>query len=152
MSVNHCSTVPVLHAWTCLRSCECEVWAAAGLVHDTKIRLTPLVDMYFMSLAGTVCVWVCVCMPACVYAWWQHPLDTAPAMEICMESLLKCHPRAGAGGVMGNTLKQYRYLCYQTNRLFCSVPWLRGILTHLHKMSGHRLYHEKNEVISINVC
>lgn len=151
MSVNHYSTVPVLHAWTCLRSCECEVWAAAGLVHDTKIRLTLLVDMYCMSLAGTVCECACVCPPVCMRGD-NIPLDTAPAMEICMESLLKCHPRAGAGGVTGNTLKQCRYLCYQTNRLFCSVPWLRGILTHLHKMSGHRLYHEKNWVSGINVC
>lgn len=79
------------------------------------------------------------------------PLDTAPAMEICMESLLKCHQREGAGGVMGNTLKQYGYLCNQTNQLFCSIPWLWGILTQLHKMSGHGEYDEKNRVNSNNV-
>lgn len=80
------------------------------------------------------------------------PLDTAPAMEICMESLLKCHQKAGAGGVMGNILKQCGYLCNQTNRLFCSIPWLWGFLTQLHKIPGHGEYDEKYRVNSINVC
>lgn len=141
MPVSHYSAVTVLHAWTCLRSCQCEVWAAAGLGHETKIRLTPLVDMDCMSLAGTVCMGVCARLCECVGD--NVPLDTAPAMEIGMESLLKCHQRAGAGGVRGNILKQYGYLCNQTNQLFCSIPWLWGILTPLHKMSRHGEYDDK---------
>lgn len=69
----------------CLRACECEVQAAAGLVHETKIR--PLVDMY-------ACVCLCVCV--CVRQWVggdRCPLCTAPAMEIHEESVLKCHPK-----------------------------------------------------------
>lgn len=147
MSVSHYSTVTILHAWTCLRSCQCEVWAAAGLVHEDKIRLTPLVDMYCMSLVGTVCMSVCARLCVCVVTTspWTQPLLWRSAWN-----LLKCHQRAG--GVMGNILKQGGSLCIQTNRLFCSIPWLWGFLTQLHKMSGHGEYKEKNWVSSIDIC
>lgn len=34
-----------MYLWVCLRGWECERWAAAGLVHETKIRLLPLADI-----------------------------------------------------------------------------------------------------------
>lgn len=146
MSVSHYSAVTVLHAWTCLRSCQCEVWAAAGWGHETKIRLTPLVDMDCMSLAGTVCVWVCV-------RGDNIPPGHSPCYGDRHGISTEMPPESGAGGVMGNIVKQYGYLCNRTNQLFCSIPWLWGILTQLHKMSRHGEYDDKKFLgKSINVC
>ena len=56
--------------WACLRGCGCERWAAAGLVHATKIRLAPLADISPET--------VCVCMS--VGGWWPQPPAVQPLL------------------------------------------------------------------------
>lgn len=130
----------------CLRACQCEERAAAGLLHATKIR-SP----------------VCVCV--CQWVGADHcPLCAAPAMETRVESLLKCHPKLeGPPPVRSLTrhwvkdikaegqregkprrkrarrcpLAQCGDLCCQTSRLFPSIPQLQEILTrHRQKCCG----------------